>query len=101
MKWMTKKEVMEATGISRYELNAAIESGKLRYQIFKKRMKFTERDVEQWQNDTICYTDYISEAKYRIRKSRSLQIPKNELTLESLCDKYFPKKQRSTATNYK
>ena len=53
MKWMTKKEVMEATGISRYELDAAIKSGKLRYQMFKKRMKFTERDVELWQSNTM------------------------------------------------
>ncbi len=70
MKWLTKKEVMEITGISRYELDAAIKSGKLRFQIFKKRMKFTERDVELWQSSTISHTDYINEEKSTTHTSR-------------------------------
>ena len=97
MKWMTKKEVMELTGISRYELNAAIKSGKLRFQIFNKRMKFTEKDVEIWQNNTICHSDYINAVKSTTRTSRSSRVQASELTLESLQDKYFPKKQRSFA----
>ena len=97
MKWMTKKEVMEATGISRYELDAAIKSGKLRYQMFKKRMKFTERDVELWQSNTISHTDYTNVEKSTTHTSRSWRVQANASTLASLQDKYFPKKQRSFA----
>ena len=97
MKWMTKKEVMEATGISRYELDAAIKSGKLRYQMFKKRMKFTERDVELWQSSTISHTDYTTVEKSTPHTSRSWRVEANASTLASLQDKFFPKNQRSFA----
>ena len=95
MKWMTKKEVMEATGISRYELDAAINSGKLRYQLFKKRMKFTERDVELWQSSTISHTDYTSEAKSITHTSRSYPKQENASSFESLLEEWMNPMQSS------
>ena len=99
MKWLTKKEVMELTGISRYELDAAIKSGKLRFQIFKKRMKFTERDVELWQSSTISHTDYISEEKSTTRTSRSYPKTEPEYSLEKVQELFRNKKPRPTALN--
>ena len=89
MKWMSKKEVMELTGISRYELNAAIKSGKLRFQIFNKRMKFTEKDVEIWQNNTICHSDYINAVKSTTRTSRSYPKQENASSFENLLEEWL------------
>ena len=98
MKWMTKKEVMELTGISRYELNAAIKSGKLRFQIFNKRMKFTEKDVEIWQNNTICHSDYINAVKSTTRTSRSYPKQESAPSLESRLAELKKAKQPNIAS---
>ena len=97
MKWMTKKEVMEATGISRYELDAAIKSGKLRYQMFKKRMKFTERDVELWQSNTISHTDYTNVEKSTTHTSRSYPKQESEYNFENLLDEWLSPMQSNIA----
>ena len=84
MKWLTKKDIMELTGISRRDLDSAIKSGKLKYQIFNKRLKFTERDVELWQSDTMSHTDYSNAVKSTTHISRSYPKPESEYSFEKL-----------------
>lgn len=82
MKWLSKKEVMEQTGVSRRDLDAAIKTGKLKFQVFNKRQKFTEADVELWQRNTVSLSDYISAEKSITHIYRSCPKQAQEYSLE-------------------
>ena len=85
-KWLSKKDIMAMTGVSRYMLDAAINAGNLRFQMMGKRMMFTLKDVEQWQNNTTNHIDCISEGKSTTHIYHSSRKLESVYSLENLLE---------------
>ena len=83
-RWLSKKDIMAMTGVSRYMLDAAIRAGNLRFQMMGKRMMFTLRDVEQWQNNTTNHIDYTSAEKSSTHIYHSSDLTEQEYSLDAL-----------------
>lgn len=99
MSLLTAKKAAEYLEIGLYVFNAEVKKGKIRFITAGSRRKYRPEDLDLWRNNTQYLLEFTNVAKPITPISPMLRVMDSGLTLESLQNKYFPKKQHNSALN--
>ena len=98
---LTNKEACEYLGIAYKSFVQIVRKGDIGYVIVGKSKRYTTQELDRWLNRIQYLSDCTSETNRRITThiSRLSHPMENELTLEALRAKYFPKKRQNGVLN--
>jgi hypothetical protein len=96
MSLLTAKQSAEYLGITLYEFRQEVKKGNIRFKPVGYRRKYRPEDLDLWRNNTQYLSDYTNVVKPTTHISPMSLVMDKGITLESLQNKYYPKKQRSS-----